>query len=108
MCSASKKGQNILEYAILLCIILSSLLIMQVFIKRAYQGRLKSEADNIGQQYSVGHTTSKMVTDTDTTTTTCTGGNCWGVDIDAGMTVSISKTDTTIDKKEGVDAFKWK
>jgi len=107
MCSASKKGQNILEYTALLCIILSSLLIMQVFVKRAYQGRLKSEADDVGPQYSAGHTTSQMITTTDSTTTSCTGANCFGGSSD-GLTVTVSDTKTTIDKKEGVDAFKWK
>lgn len=60
-----KKGQSILEYSILLAVILSAILIMQFYIKRSYQGRLKAEADSVGQQYAPRHTTSIITTKTD-------------------------------------------
>ena len=50
------KGQSTLEYAILIIIILGALLSIQVYIKRGIQGRLKSAADDIGDQFSVGNT----------------------------------------------------
>jgi uncharacterized protein (UPF0333 family) len=56
----SKRGQSLLEYSFLFAVILSALLIMQFYIQRGYQGRLKAEADSVGQQYSPGHTTSKI------------------------------------------------
>jgi uncharacterized protein (UPF0333 family) len=58
----SKRGQSLLEYSILFAVILSAILIMQFYIKRGYQGRLKAEADTVGQQYAPGHTTSVIST----------------------------------------------
>jgi len=105
MLVTSKKGQNILEYVILLCVILSALLIMQVYVKRRYQGRIKQDVDELGQQYSPGHTTSQVKTKTTAHSETCTGGKCWGKDIDPGMTVTISNTNTTLERKEAVGSF---
>ena len=50
------KGQTITEYAILLIVVIGSLLAIQVYIKRGVQGRLKSAADDIGEQFSPGNT----------------------------------------------------
>ena len=49
------KGQSTLEYAVLIIIIIGALLSIQVYIKRGLQGRLKSSADDIGDQYSDGN-----------------------------------------------------
>ena len=51
-----RKGQSTLEYAILIIIIIGALLSIQVYIKRGVQGRLKSAADDIGEQFSPGNT----------------------------------------------------
>ncbi|MFA5005721.1 MAG: hypothetical protein WC561_06335 [Candidatus Omnitrophota bacterium] len=53
-------GQSIVEYAILLGVVIAALLIMQMFIKRSYQGGLKESADKIGEQFSAGGTTIKQ------------------------------------------------
>ena len=50
-----KRGQSTLEYAVLVVIIIGALLTIQVYIKRGVQGRLKSAADDIGDQYSDGN-----------------------------------------------------
>ena len=50
-----KRGQSTLEYAVLIVIIIGALLTIQVYIKRGVQGRLKSSADDIGDQYSDGN-----------------------------------------------------
>ena len=96
-----KNGQSIVEYAILLGVVITSLLIMQVYIKRSYQGRIKQEADQVGQQYSPGHTTSVVETNTNSNSTTRSGG----VGIPYGMTVTQSATNSTFSKGENVDAF---
>ena len=59
-----QKGQSTLEYAILIIIIIGALLSIQVYIKRGVQGRLKSAADDIGDQFSPGNTnvTKTMIT----------------------------------------------
>jgi Flp pilus assembly pilin Flp len=50
-----KRGQSTLEYAVLIVVIIGALLTIQVYIKRGVQGRLKSSADDIGDQYSDGN-----------------------------------------------------
>ena len=51
-----KRGQSTLEYAILIIIIIGALLAIQVYVKRGVQGRLRSAADDIGDQFSPGNT----------------------------------------------------
>ncbi len=53
----TRKGQSILEYSILLAVVIAVLLIMQAFVKRGYQGSLKSSADKMGEQFSASSTT---------------------------------------------------
>jgi len=55
----TRKGQSILEYSILLAVVIAVLLIMQAFVKRGYQGSLKSSADKMGEQFSASSTTIK-------------------------------------------------
>ena len=50
------RAQSTLEYAVLIVIIIGALLSIQFYLKRGIQGRLKSSADDIGDQYSVGNT----------------------------------------------------
>jgi len=57
MFKPNNKGQSILEYAILLGVILIAILIMQIFIKRGYQGGLKDAAEKMGDAYSASSTT---------------------------------------------------
>lgn len=101
----TKKGQNILEYSLLIALVLSAILIMQVYVKRAYQGRIKQEADNLGEQYSPKHTTSAMVTRTKINSESCTGGTCKGKAVPEGMSVSFSDVKTEFERKEAVDSF---
>lgn len=56
------KGQSTLEYAVLIIIVIGALLSIQVYIKRGVQGRLKSAADDIGDQYSPGNTNIRRTT----------------------------------------------
>ncbi len=51
-----RRGQSTLEYVVLVVVIIGALLSIQVYIKRGVQGRLKSAADDIGDQYSTGNT----------------------------------------------------
>lgn len=56
------KGQSILEYAIMLGVVISAVLIMQTFVKRGFQGSLKNSADKMGEQFSAGGTTTREET----------------------------------------------
>jgi len=53
-----KKAQSTLEYAVVIVCVVAALLAIQVYIKRGIQGRLRSSADSIGEQYAPGNTTS--------------------------------------------------
>ncbi len=52
-----RSGQSVLEYTLLIAIVVAALLIMQVFVKRGFQGGLKESADKMGEQFSGGNTT---------------------------------------------------
>lgn len=91
-----KRGQSVLEYSILIAVILSALVIMQFYIKRGYQGRLKKEADTVGQQYSPGHTTSTIITNTTSTSQTT---------IDEGVQSVLVSGGSTVTRNESVAAF---
>jgi len=70
-----KKGQSTLEYAILVIIIIGALLSIQVYIKRGVQGRFKSAADDIGDQFSPGNTNvTKTMTTVSSSRDTFAGG----------------------------------
>lgn len=58
----TRKGQGTLEYAILIAVIVGALLMMQHYMKRGVQGKMRESADNIGEQYSAGNTTSTYTT----------------------------------------------
>ena len=63
-----RRGQSTLEYAVLIVVIIGALLTLQVYIKRGVQGRLRSAADDIGDQYSDGNTNVIKTTNRSSTT----------------------------------------
>ena len=44
-------GQTILEYSIIMIIVIATLITMQGYMKRGFQGRWKSAVDDLGEQY---------------------------------------------------------
>lgn len=72
----SEKGQTVLETAILFVILVFAFIAMQVYLKRGIQGRLRSGADSIGEQYDPNATTSDFtmnhISNVTTTTSTVT------------------------------------
>lgn len=48
----NKKGQSLVEYALILGAIIVGILFMQLYVRRGVEGMLKSRADSIGEQYS--------------------------------------------------------
>jgi uncharacterized protein (UPF0333 family) len=93
----TRRAQSLLEYSVLLAVVLSTILIMQFYVKRGYQGRLKKEADTVGQQYAPGLTTSIITTTSNSSSVTTTA--------DGTTSVVIDPATSTIEKKETVDAF---
>ena len=53
-----KNAQSIMEYMVLICVIVAAIFAMQVYIKRAFQGKMREQADQIsdGLAYSPGAT----------------------------------------------------
>ena len=58
-----RRGQSVLEYAILMVIVIAALLTLQTYIKRGISGRLKSATDDIGDQFTTanGYTYNKTI-----------------------------------------------
>ena len=55
-----RKGQSILEYAILMGVIVAVVIAIQIYVKRAVHGNLKSRADQIGEQFTTGEVYTKQ------------------------------------------------
>ena len=64
----NRKAQSTLELALIFILIAVALMSMSVFIKRAVQGRIRSAADDIGEQYSPALVDSEITTQTDSRT----------------------------------------
>lgn len=69
-----KKGQSILEYAILIVVVVGALIGMQWYMKGGYQGRLRSASDDLGEQYSPTQAQSTVTTTSTSTTNEVTNG----------------------------------
>lgn len=76
----NKRAQSILEYAVIVGVVVAGLLAMQVYIKRGLEGKLRSSADDIGEQYAPGNTTGSY--------TTVTGRSATEVTTPAGVTTN--------------------
>jgi uncharacterized protein (UPF0333 family) len=55
---SQRRGQSLLEYSILLVIIIAAFIVMQIYIKRGFQGRWKTTIDELGDQYDPNTTNS--------------------------------------------------
>jgi Flp pilus assembly pilin Flp len=71
-----KRAQSTAEYAVLIGLVVAAVLAMQVFVKRALQGRIQNETAKVGAQYEPYYLVSNMSSTRDTTETasTTTGG----------------------------------
>ena len=106
MPEGNHRGQSIVEYAILLGVVIAALLIMQMFIKRGYQGGLKDAADKMGDQFSAGGTniTQNRTMSTDQTIISEAGTNATKINkfLDgAGAVGTVAKGVYSMQKREG-------
>lgn len=46
------RGQSTIEYVLLIAVIIVAMLAVQIYCKRAVEGRMKQSADQIGEQWS--------------------------------------------------------
>lgn len=106
----SKRGQSTLEYALIVAVIIAGLLMMQHYVKRGYSGKLKSAADDMGEQfdpaaYSANFTVRSLSQANQTVkagTTTSTYVDLGGTDIGYGR---IQEKKTTSGGSEAVSAW---
>lgn len=92
-----RKAQSTLEYAVVIVSLVAALLAIQVYAKRAMQGRLRQIADELGQQYAPKNTTSDITISSSGTTTT-------KVETTEDTTGSTKKTLTTTTTYSGPTA----
>ena len=50
-----KKAQTTAEYAVLIALVIGAVVIMQVYVKRGIQGRVKDVVDHVGEGGTVGN-----------------------------------------------------
>lgn len=48
----NRKAQATLEYAVLIAVIAGALITMQNYLKRGYQGKMRQNSDQLGQQFA--------------------------------------------------------
>lgn len=89
-----------LEYALLLGVVIAGILIMQVFVKRSFQGGLKDAGDKIGDQFSAGGTTISQERNmhVDQEILEVMGTNSTGAGIGAFADVTLTAGEVTITK----------
>jgi len=63
-----RKSQSTLEYAALFAIVVGAIIAGQVYMKRGLQGKYKSSADQLGEQYSFESTAGTITTTISSTT----------------------------------------
>ncbi|MFA6358483.1 MAG: hypothetical protein WCY09_07500 [Candidatus Omnitrophota bacterium] len=55
-----KRGQTTLEYVYLVGVVAVAVIAMLVYISRGFQGRLRTNANQVGEQYSPGNMTTNL------------------------------------------------
>lgn len=80
----TRVAQSTLEYAVLISVVAAAVLAMQIYLKRGIAGRVRASTDQIGEQFSPGHTvythetTFDSTRQEDTNIGTATGGTGQG------------------------------
>ena len=62
MFKLSRKGQNTLEYVLLVTAVVAAFLAIQYYVNRGIQGRARDASDNIGSQFDAPATTAEYTT----------------------------------------------
>ena len=86
-----KRAQSSLEFAVVIAAVVVALLVMQVYIKRSLQGRLRQSADELSQQqYEPKNTVSDMTITQNSDITTDTNTEDTGTQYKATSTTIIN------------------
>ncbi|MCX5711212.1 MAG: hypothetical protein NT060_04585 [Candidatus Omnitrophica bacterium] len=71
-----RKAQSTLEYAVIIGVVVGALIMMQVYVKRGLQGKMKEASDQIGDQYSPTQSSATTTTQSSVNSTeNVVGGN---------------------------------
>lgn len=65
-----RKGQGTLEYAIIIAAVVAALLAINMYMKKAVQGKLRDTSDEIGRQFEPDKFSSTVTTQSSGQTTT--------------------------------------
>lgn len=98
----NKKAQVTIEYAMVAICVVAALLMMQHYIRRAAQGRLREAADSIGGQYDPKHIDSKITfTQKGTTTIDARQDEVDSKEAEEGRIFGVKTTTTTTGEEVG-------
>ncbi|MFQ5680496.1 MAG: hypothetical protein ACE5GG_00350 [Candidatus Omnitrophota bacterium] len=91
----SRWAQSTLEYAMVIAVVVGALVAMQIYMKRGVEGKLRSSADDIGQQFDAAatdytYTTTRTSTTQDVTTTGVTTSHMG--DAEGGVAETVTRT----------------
>ena len=63
----NRRAQSTLEYAIIIAVVMAGLWLMQNYVKRGFQGKMKESTDQIGEQYDPAAYTGHYTLDSNST-----------------------------------------
>lgn len=97
----SKRGNSIIEYSMLIAIICAAILSLQIYVKRAVQGRAKASTDVIGEQFSAGNSsyTNSLLVKSERKETTTPQGETKSIFLEPEIVRRSPYVDTFSDKK---------
>jgi len=104
------QGQTTVEYAVVIAVAVAAVLVMQIYMKRGFSGKLRAAADAVGEQYAPKDTTGTFIvrSSSDVTTTSTmfkdepVGG---GTTADVMKTSTVSSESSTRTGNESVGPF---
>jgi len=88
----NKKAQSTLEITLLATLVIGALLALQLYVKRAVVGKIREDADSIGEQFDITATDWSVRNESFGTTTQLTGLNTDGTDADGVSIVTSNET----------------
>jgi len=105
----NKRAQVTAEYALMAACIIAALVVMQHYIKRAAQGRLREAADSISGQYDPKHISSRIVsTESGKTTISSERKEEASVEAEEGRifgTETVSTTENEVIRRFGYESL---
>ena len=52
MMMRSRRGQSVIEYAVMIAVVIAALLVMQIYMKHGVSGKLRESTDQVGEQFT--------------------------------------------------------